>query len=404
MTPSPARPTAHHLPSSLFPLQSAITLLLAATLAVHAGTWPTFHGPYDLTGYAPDALPAQPVRLWKTHVGKGVDTTPVSDGTRIYALSGDATVTALSMDGAVLWSTPIAGTPGPDGATRPEDIAAPMLLAGDTLVVGAESGIVYALATANGKRRWTYDIGGTIKASANLVRVDAAPRDRIVVMEQESGTLHAIDPATGAKIWVADPAARCDGSPAAADGNIVFGSCAAAFHVFSGATGKETASVSVGEGCEMAGGLAIKDAVAYSGNRSGSLAAADLKKGDIRWTHAEGSGELFTTPAVTDELVVFMTGDSVVYAVTRAEGKAKWSFDTAGAMPTSPVISGNHVVLAVNGALHLLDLAGGERRWQFAVSDAITAPAIVNSRIVVGTDDGAVAAFGAPPPAERTTP
>jgi len=344
-------------------------LTLAAATTLHAGDWPTYHGAFTLTGSVPDVLPAAPVRLWKSSVGRAVLNTPVSDGERIYALSDDGRLVALRLDGSRAWSRII---------TRPPD------------------GLVYTFAAADGQPRWTYDVHGNIQGSATVVSpAGGTGAVHVVVMEQAAGRLHAIDLATGKRAWLSPPVARCDGSPAVADGNVVFGSCASALHVMAGDSGRQTATLALGEGREIAGGVAIHAGVAYAGNRNGELVAADLRNAAVLWRRSTDGGECFSTPAVTDKTVVFMAGDGVVYALERATGAIRWSFDTGGAAPNSPVISGADIIVSADGKLHLLDLATGAARWAFAVSDALSPPAVVKNRIVVGADDGTVCAFGA---------
>lgn len=371
-------------------------LTLAAATTLHAGDWPTYHGAFTLTGSVPDVLPAAPVRLWKSSVGRAVLNTPVSDGERIYALSDDGRLVALRLDGSRAWSRIITRPPDPDGKRAPETFAAPLLLARDTLVAGASSGLVYTFAAADGQPRWTYDVHGNIQGSATVVSpAGGTGAVHVVVMEQAAGRLHAIDLATGKRAWLSPPVARCDGSPAVADGNVVFGSCASALHVMAGDSGRQTATLALGEGREIAGGVAIHAGVAYAGNRNGELVAADLRNAAVLWRRSTDGGECFSTPAVTDKTVVFMAGDGVVYALERATGAIRWSFDTGGAAPNSPVISGADIIVSADGKLHLLDLATGAARWAFAVSDALSPPAVVKNRIVVGADDGTVCAFGA---------
>lgn len=60
----------------------------------------------------------------------------------------------------------------------------------------------------------------------------------------------------------------------------------------------------------------------------------------------------------------------------------------------SPVIAGDTVIAAVDGSLFGLSLRDGAVRWSLSIGDEITAPAIVDGMIVVGVDDGHVAAYG----------
>jgi len=46
-----------------------------------------------------------------------------------------------------------------------------------------------------------------------------------------------------------------------------------------------------------------------------------------------------------------------------------------------------------DGTLYLFDIADGRPLWSYEVSDYITSPAIAGPLVIVGCDDGTVAAF-----------
>jgi outer membrane protein assembly factor BamB len=152
--------------------------------------------------------------------------------------------------------------------------------------------------------------------------------------------------------------------------------------------------LSLGGDCQMAGGAALVADVVFSGNRNGEMVSADLKSGAVIWRNSDGEGELFTTPAVTEDRVVFSSGDGKVVCVERATGKKVWIFDADGNDLTSPVIAKDKVVVANGGALLVLSLADGAKIWSRQASDVAGNPILVGNMIVVGTVDGKVMAFG----------
>ncbi|HIA48817.1 MAG TPA: hypothetical protein EYN96_12830, partial [Candidatus Hydrogenedentes bacterium] len=133
---------------------------------------------------------------------------------------------------------------------------------------------------------------------------------------------------------------------------------------------------------------------AFVGSHSGRLFHTNLNTGEIVWFNEDSYDEIFETPAVGPDFVVFSSYDGNVYGLSRETGKRIWTFETDG-VPTSPVIAGDKVVVTSDGILSLLRLATGEEVWSYEISDETSSPAIINGMIVIGSDDGTVAAFGA---------
>jgi outer membrane protein assembly factor BamB len=344
--------------------------------------WPTYHGNYSLDGVAGSTVPDAPERLWKFKAGNRVEATPVSADGRIHFTSVKGGLFAVDLNGSLVWKITI----------EPDSFTSPPLLAGGKIVVGSGKGFLRAFDAATGGEKWSYDAGGTVQGTANGIDLPGGKKG-IFVISQSDGSIHGVDLETGKGAWKTPPMQRCDGSAGVGGGLIVMGSCAAALHVFSVEKAEKTSDVPLGRDNEVAGGVAMSGTLAFAGTRSGKLCAVDVAAGKVVWTNADGQGEAFATPAVSDKAVVFGADDGKLYGLNRATGEKMWVFDS-GNRPLSPVIAGDRVVLSSGGSLFLLDLATGRKIWSVAVSDDITSPAVVAGMILVGGDDGTVTAYG----------
>ena len=359
--------------------------------------WSTYHGGPALTGAVKAVLPEAPVVLWRFQADAPVYHTPVSCGERVYFSTTRGGVFALDLEGNEIWSKHLVREMKRDGTPRMERFDAPAACFNGTLLIGAISGTLYAFDAATGDEKWRYDVGGPILGTVNLHRSSKeGGADRVYVIGQDDGTLHSIDLESGTRVWKAEAIDRCDGSPSIGGDAIIFGSCAAALHVFSAQDGRLTKNIEIDDDSQIAGGVALAGDSVFSGSHSGYLIHANSKTGKIVWINEDSEDEVLTTPAVSGDWVVFTSYDGLVYGLERTTGLKKWSFDTEG-WPTSPVIAADKVVLSADGVLYLLRLDTGEKIWSYEVSDEATSLAIIRGMIVVGSEDGTITAFGARP-------
>ena len=197
-------------------------------------SWPTYHGDHALKGYTPTPLPEKLVRLWSYQAKGPVYATPVAAGDAIFSCTSDGWIFALDRSGTELWSRQFMRTSKADGKQVPERFEAPISCFDTLVLLGSAHGTVYALDTKKGETRWTYDVGGPVLGTVNG-QTTAGENEpaRLVVIGQDDGVLHCIDAASGLALWKTEGIDRCDGSPSVSQGIAVFGSCAAALHVFS---------------------------------------------------------------------------------------------------------------------------------------------------------------------------
>ncbi len=363
------------------------------------GTWNTYHGDAALSGAVSAALPGEFALLWRFRAGAAVSNTPVVAAGRVFVANAKGEVVAADLQGEPLWSVKLTKGTREDGTPEEEVIDAPLACFDEVLLIGTADGTLYALDAATGEEKWRYEVDEPILGTPNLLSVpvagEGADRAAVVVVSQSDGVLHSVDLADGEPIWKTEGVSRCDGSPAVGDGLVVFGSCVAALHVFSAADGKLERDIEVGADSEVAGGVAVYGDAVFTGSRSGRVLQANLRTGDILWVNEDSEDEVFTTPAVSRDSVVFASSDGYIYALDRETGDRRWTFDTNGT-PSSPVIARDKVVVTSDGFLHVVRLDDGAPVWSYEVSDVITGPAVVGRMIIVGSEDGTVTAFGEP--------
>ncbi len=124
--------------------------------------------------------------------------TPATDGQAVYVFFGRSGVYAYSLDGQQLWHTEVGSNIHDWGS------ASSPVLAGNLVIVNAsvESGSLVALDKASGKEVWR--VGGMVQSWSTPVLVELPGGSQELVVSVK-GKVLGIDPASGAELW------RCAG-------------------------------------------------------------------------------------------------------------------------------------------------------------------------------------------------
>lgn len=382
----PADAPAEHMASPPEAPKPAPTPLEAA--------WPTYHGGPSLDGVADVTLPEALEQVWRFEAEGSVEHTPVAGAGRICFVDIKGTIYALDLTGKLAWSRNfhVAATEGKPAKKVFFD--APLALFEGMVIAASSGGRVYALNALDGTVKWETSTEVPFLGSPNLVEVsvDGKGEKRIYLIDQENSGLMSLRFSDGVQLWSTPGRDRCDASPAATPTLVAFGSCASAVHIFAPDSGKMLREVPLEQDSQIAGGVVLLGDELYSGARSGEFFLLNTKTGEKVWKNAVCEGEIFSTPAVGPEHVVFGANDSVLYCLKRKTGELLWKQELRDT-PLSPVIARDKVIVSANGQLHLMRLADGTPLWSIAVSDTITSPAVVGELVVVGGDDATVTAF-----------
>ena len=365
-----------------------IATLFVAFVLTPAFGWETFHGATPLTGVATQPVGENPGIIWRLATGAPVSFPCLMNSERIYAFNDQGEVVACDYKGRALWRWRL---PQPASMQSGEHrrFGNTGVLVENGLAVAGENGDVFLLDKTTGNIIWKRPL--KIDVIAPLSSTLSNGKELILVNDQATGAIHALQTRTGEQVWESRRKGRSDCPPAAADGRIVYGSCLAQLHVLSSENGKALTNIELGQDCQIAAGAALSGNQAIVGDRAGNLTAVDITAGTIIWRETLDAGAIFTTPAVTPAYTAVGTDDKTVLVVKTQTGELIWKKELS-LTPSSPAIAGNQLVTTDDGVIYIFKLTTGEPIWKRAISDSISPVAINHGVIVFGTDEGEIIA------------
>lgn len=275
-------------------------------------------------------------------------------GGTIYAGAEDNSVNAIDLaTGALEWESPL-------GRFENSTLAEPEVVIRDSYAYAAGlNGLFASIELATGAHQWGYAMSPTGQTDSYYSQIGKplVTADRIYIGTHDSletNYLHAIDRATGARIWRLELADAMSGTP------------------------------------QLAGNTLLVPA--------GDLHAMDPATGAIRWTFPQY--ELTrgaSTPVVAGDVVLVQgatdVADGRLYCLELATGALRWSIDAGNdyAGVYTPLVM-NGVVFGVyergssqwpfgNGLPFLADLATGAVIWRNADVSVETSPVWANGRL-----------------------
>jgi outer membrane protein assembly factor BamB len=246
---------------------------------------------------------------------------------------------------------------------------------------------------------WRAEVGVEFRASLAMA-------NGVLYAAGFDGTMHALDPATGAERWAFPTGGQNAKFPTVADGVVFFGSGDRTLYAVDAATGAERWRLpDLGDD---PGTLAV-DGTLYVSADAGLL-ALDAATEAERWRYtAGGSAESSTSfsvlaPAYADGVVYAAAGLQLV-ALNAVDGAVLWRFAVKGGRLNAPLVAGGIVYLANPDAeegaeaevssLYALDAATGAERWRFSVSDDVYGGAVGGGKVYAPAGDGAIYAVDA---------
>lgn len=381
---------------------AAVAFLAVAAQAEAAAQFR--HGP-DHLGVFDGPAPADTSRqLWRFDTGNRVIASPViSDGV-LYIGGMNGVFYALdAKTGREKWHAN-AGAP----------ISATAAVEGATVFFQTDANVVLALDTATGQERWRHAGSKSVEWHNIPTRPDFSDWDYyassplllngLVVIGCGDSNVYALDAATGVERWHFQTGSRVRATPAA-DGRSVFvggfDGVMVALDLKTGAKkwSFKTAGNKYFPVGEIQSSAAVADGLVIFGSRDGVLYAVDAKTGGEVWKNSHKGSWVISSPAVKDGRVYVGSSDAVfIRAVELKTGKEIWTTPVKTNVFSSPAIAGDNLYAGTfEGALLQLGLSDGKANARLFDERIYSSPWIEAGIVYVSLNDGSVRALVAGP-------
>ena len=251
--------------------------------------------------------------------------------------------------------------------------------------------------------RWAFKTNGPVRSTP-------AVSARHVYFGSGDSCLYAIDALTGNEQWRFKTNGAVHSSPALAHGAVYFTSRDECFYALNARDGKLLSKFQTGATRAYPWGFdyllsspLIVNHVAYFGSGDGHLYALDLRRNQLKWRF-DTQSLVRSSPALFEQTIYFGDTRGYLYALDAETGAEQWRFATEGvkfnpvefgfdrcAIISSPAISDDAVVFGGrDGFLYALERGTGKERWRFdhEISWVISSPAIYHGAAITGTSDG----------------
>ena len=221
----------------------------------------------------------------------------------------------------------------------------------------------------------------------------------LVLVGDESGTLYAVQRATGRQAWSFQGENTIVGVPAVADGKVVLVEADGTITCLNLSDGSKVWSFEAdieGIGLTIVDGAAIGDGKVYVAKGDAGLYALSLANGKTVWEYKSDGPELRTAPAFGEGYVMLGEQDGKFSMIDPQTGKRVSGGGTGGPVNTPVIHEGNVYFSSWDGTVQRVQVKGVVPKWKSTVGDPVTTkPVPGDGKLFVGTANGYVAALDA---------
>jgi outer membrane protein assembly factor BamB len=354
-------------------------------------------------GYYPDAVvPAsRPTVEWSMpvngigHTAAKSSPRPTPDGETVLIPSDTGELHAVTPDGDRRWTAHT-------GAAKSLGFHGTPLIVDGTAYIGGYDGSMYAYDIETGQRVWktsNWRLRGAIAIGSSPAYWDGV---LYVVAEynypwqEPSGTMWALDAATGRPLWhdsrpwgMPHPSTAID----PATERMVIGSNDGVCYCW------EFPSLDPAwkfqTGAEIKGTIPTYDGSAFVGSWDNKFYKLDLADGREEWSFETG-GIVMSNPGIDPDAGVVYVGsdDRHVYALDTDTGDELWSTDIGGSIIGSLSVTAETVLVgSYDTHLYALDKASGERRWRIECNGHVTSEAVPHDGRIFFAERGDISGY-----------
>ena len=348
--------------------------------------WPIFRGDAGLSGYSPHQIPADPELLWEFKSNKRTVSSPVIYNKTAYWCDRFGRLYGVGSDGTRQFDFQLNSS-----------VEATPYISDSILYIGSIDGNMNAISLTTADLLWQYETLGQISASPNQYIIN---EDKILVFGSYDNNMYCLNSANGNELNAFESGYYLNGAAALSDHYIIYGGCDSWLRIIDCQTGIQTDSVLLE--AYIPNSPAITGNELYIGDYMGNIYHLSLDNGKIKSQKklneaTDDTNTFISVPAVSDELICFLSDDNRLYALSRKTDQPRWSYKLKGNPgESSPVITDDKIIICTkSGIVSLLDASSGELLWEYDTGEPIVAsPAVIADQFYILTTRGTLLCFG----------
>ncbi len=244
--------------------------------------------------------------------------------------------------------------------------------------------------------RWTYKTDDKETAG---IEGSAAIVDGVVYVGDSKGILHAVDLATGKVKWTYKASDAIEASPLICNGKVLLGDLGGIFHCVSADNGKKLWTFDTESSVHSSANLwgEGNNARVIFGDDGANVFCLNVADGAKVWEQSAGD-RVNGAPAVGFGAAFVSGCDAHLHAMKLSDGSEQFSADVGSVCPGSPAILDDRIVVGTDGGRIVCFSADGSRQlWEFDdIGDkamVYSSPAVADGIVVVGARDRKVHAL-----------
>ncbi|KLN46707.1 membrane biogenesis protein [Providencia rettgeri] len=345
-----------------------------------------------------------PSIVWDKSVGNGVEQfyselAPAWDGSAVYAADRKGLVKAFELDsGKEIWSVDLSKRTGFLSANLSALLSGGLTIDGDKIFIGTERGTVIALNKEDGQVVWDVEVAGEALSKPTV-------SNDLVMIHTSNGQLQALDVNSGEIKWTVNMdtpslSLRGESAPAVAFGAAIVGGdngrvsavlLSQGQLIWQQRISQVTSSTEIGRLNDVDMTPIIDDGKVYAIAYNGTLAALDMRSGQILWKRELGS---VNNMVLSGENLYLVDQNDRVLSVRKSDGVTLWTQEELlnRGLSAPEMYNGYLVVGDKEGYLHWLDMnTGGFVAQNKLNSSGIHArPVVASDKLMVQAKNGTV--------------
>lgn len=317
--------------------------------------------------------------LWKFAASGAVIQTPVSRNGKIFVGSIGKKFHCIDQSsGQEIWNYDTS-----------DEVTSPAALTKDKVVFVTKEPSLFCLDQNTGDQIWTFKPSGQI--SIPTVDTDyvyfcvGSPQNEFYKLNLNDGEI----------IWAKSIGSSSRGCPAFFGTNLVLGCADGTLKLIDIDTGKQTSSIQT-SGSITTSIVVVENQLFFS-TYEGKMHCHDMMTGKEKWVKNIGTNQE-SSPSIWRNNIYFGANDGYFYCLDARNGVQKWAYDT-GVMRriiSSPAVSNGMVWFASeDNYVYCFNAITGEKLWSYKTGDRVwSSPIITGNKIIIGCNDANVYCFG----------